>query len=98
MGLDQWGAGRMLLLLAGTFLVGIFLAIGILFRMGAEELAVSDQVRETVAFTLAGGVVASWLFLLVSAAMPQLRSLALVLLVIAFLANMAVPSFLPVAR
>jgi uncharacterized membrane protein YdcZ (DUF606 family) len=98
MELEQWGAGRMLLLLGGTFLVGIFLAIGILFRMGAEELAVSEQVRASVAFTLAGGVVASWLFLLISAAMPQLRSTALVLLIVAFLANMAVPSFLPLVK
>ena len=98
MGLDQWGAGRMLLLLAATFLVGSFLAIGIFFRMGAEELAVSREGREVIAFTLAGGVAASWLFLLVSAAMPQLRSPALVLLIVAFLANMAVPSFLPLVK
>ena len=88
----------MLLLLGATFLVGIFLAIGILFRMGAEELAVSEQARATIAFALAGGVVASWLFLLVSSAFPQWRSPALILLVIAFLANMAVPSFLPLVK
>ena len=95
MELAQWGALRWLLLLGGTFFVAAFLAIGIMFRMGAETYALSEQARGMVAMTLAGGVAASWLFLLVSTGLPQLRSLAFTLLVIAFLANMFVPSFLP---
>ena len=98
MGVEQWGAGRMLMLLLATLLFGFFLAIGIFFRMSNEVYDLSAAAREDFAFALAGGVAGSWLLLLVSAAIPRLRLLAVALLAIAFLANMFVPSFLPTVQ
>lgn len=97
MDLANWGAGRMILLLGATFFVAAFFAIGILFRHGGDSYAVSEGTRAAIGFLLGGGVAAAWLLLLISSAFPQLRSNALILLIVACLANMAVPSFLPSA-